>query len=51
MKRENDYNIDCIFHQPDGRRVLERVTVNFDFARSKTFTSNFINIFTMDHNK
>jgi hypothetical protein len=34
-----------LLNKPDEKRVLERVSVNFDLARSKTFTSNFINIF------
>lgn len=31
-------------NKPDDIRPLERVDVIFDFARSKTFTINFINI-------
>ena len=40
-------------NKPDGILVLEleRATVNFDLARSKTFTSNFISMFAVDHNK
>ncbi len=38
-------------NKPDGILVLECATVNFDLARSKTFTSNFISMFAVDHNK
>jgi len=33
-----------MFNKPDGIPLLERVIVNFDLARSNTFTSNFISI-------